>query len=63
MRKLLSLIFLLSLALPTIAQNSEHPLNHGDHEAQQKWVDSVYNSLSLKEKSKPNATSKEGFDL
>ncbi len=50
MRNFLSLIFIFTLALPTIAQNSNHPLHNDDIEAQQKWVDSVYNSLSLEEK-------------
>ncbi|MBO6606384.1 glycoside hydrolase family 3 N-terminal domain-containing protein [Psychroserpens sp.] len=50
MRNFLSLICFFILSLPTVAQNTSHPLYHDDYEAQQKWVDSVYNSLSLEEK-------------
>ena len=50
MRKL---FFLISFGLITsifYAQNSGNPLLAKDVEGQTKWVDSVYNSLSLKEK-------------
>lgn len=50
MRNLLSLICIVLLSLPATAQNPDHPLIHEDYEAQQKWVDSVYNSLSLEAK-------------
>mgnify|MGYP003116148572 CR=1 FL=1 len=50
MRKLFSLyIFLLISSLST-AQTTDNPLLTKDKEAQKKWVDSVYNSLSLNEK-------------
>ncbi|NNK87396.1 MAG: serine hydrolase, partial [Flavobacteriaceae bacterium] len=35
---------------PVLAQNNPDPLLANDKEAQQKWVDSVYNSLSQREK-------------
>ena len=50
MRLYLSLIVFLVLTLPTKAQDLNHPLLHQDYEAQQKWVDSVYNALTLEEK-------------
>lgn len=50
MRLYFSLLILLSFFSKSIAQGAVHPLITQDFEAQQKWVDSVYNSLSLKEK-------------
>lgn len=50
MRKVTSLITFLSLGFNLLAQEANHPLQTKDLEAQQKWVDSVYNSLSLKER-------------
>ncbi|MCD2258791.1 glycoside hydrolase family 3 N-terminal domain-containing protein [Psychroserpens luteolus] len=50
MRYILSLICIFSMVLPTFSQDVGHPLAHENLEAQQKWVDSVYNSMSLKEK-------------
>ncbi|WP_298761216.1 glycoside hydrolase family 3 N-terminal domain-containing protein [uncultured Psychroserpens sp.] len=50
MRYILSLICIFSIVLPTFSQNAGHPLAHENLEVQQKWVDSIYNSMSLKEK-------------
>ena len=50
MRKVTFFIALFCLGLYSFAQETTHPLKTKDFEAQQKWVDSVYNSLSLKEK-------------
>ncbi len=44
------LISILCTSQFIFSQNSENPLLTSDVEAQEKWVDSVYNSLSLKEK-------------
>jgi len=50
MRYLLSLIVISIISLPAFSQDASHPLAHNNLEAQQKWVDSVYNAMSLKEK-------------
>ena len=50
MRYMLSLILTLIIVLPSFSQDKNHPLAHSDYEAQKKWVDSVYNHMSLKEK-------------
>ena len=50
MRKITFLITFLGLGFNLIAQETSHPLYTQDLEAQQKWVDSVYNSLDLKER-------------
>ena len=47
----LSLILLLFFAKITLAQeNSMHPLHTEDVVQQHKWVDSIYNSMSVKER-------------
>lgn len=48
MRHILYILFCLSCAVN--AQEPIHPLKTIDAEAQKKWVDSVYNTLTLKEK-------------
>lgn len=50
MRKLTFFIAFFCLGFYVSAQDTSHPLKTKDFEAQQKWVDSVYNSLSLKER-------------
>ncbi|SDS33443.1 beta-glucosidase [Formosa sp. Hel1_31_208] len=50
MRYLLSLICILFIISPTYSQDENHPLAHKNLELQQKWVDSVYNNLSIEEK-------------
>lgn len=50
MRHIYIIIFSLFIAFSTCAQTSENPLKAEDFEAQKKWVDSVYNSMSLEEK-------------
>ena len=50
MRYILSLIFCLSLIPTLVAQDASHPLAHKDLQAQQKWVDSIYNNMSIEEK-------------
>ncbi len=50
MRHILLSISFFFLILLTFGQTTKNPLLHADVEAQQKWVDSVYNSLTLKEK-------------
>ncbi|WP_304144205.1 glycoside hydrolase family 3 N-terminal domain-containing protein [Mesoflavibacter zeaxanthinifaciens] len=50
MRKLFSLYIFLLISSVSIAQTTDNPLLTKDKEAQKKWVDSVYNSLSLNEK-------------
>lgn len=50
MRKLFSLYIFLFVSSLSIAQTTDNPLLTKDKEAQKKWVDSVYNSLSLNEK-------------
>lgn len=49
MRYLPSFILSLLFSLPILSQNI-NPLATKDFEAQQKWVDSVYHSMTLKEK-------------
>ena len=46
--KLIISIFFIFNAI--IAQNTKDPLLTSNHKLQQKWVDSIYNTLSLKEK-------------
>ena len=43
-------IFLFFIFNAIIAQNIKDPLLTSNHKLQQKWVDSIYNTLSLKEK-------------
>ena len=50
MHKLFSLSIYLLISSLSIAQTTDNPLLTKDKEAQKKWVDSVYNSLSLNEK-------------
>lgn len=50
MRKLFFLYIFLFVSSLSIAQTTDNPLLTKDKEAQKKWVDSVYNSLSLNEK-------------
>lgn len=50
MRVLFCFILLSLFSLKNFAQESINPLITKDVEAQQKWVDSVYSSMSLKEK-------------
>ncbi|MCF7569125.1 serine hydrolase [Sabulilitoribacter arenilitoris] len=45
----LSLLLFFTIIL-SFSQNKSNPLLHEDVEAQKKWVDSIYNSLTLKEK-------------
>ncbi len=44
------LVFFICLTNSLIGQNNKHPLATSDFEAQQQWVDSVYQSMSLKER-------------
>ncbi|MEH6538027.1 MAG: glycoside hydrolase family 3 N-terminal domain-containing protein [Psychroserpens sp.] len=50
MRYILSLILTLTLTLPICSQEANHPLAAENIEAQNKWVDSTYNSMSIEEK-------------
>lgn len=50
MQYILSLIFCFGLLPSLVAQDASHPLAHKDLQAQQIWVDSVYNDMSLEEK-------------
>ena len=50
MRYYITLILNLLILSYSYAQDFDNPLHSEDVEAQQKWVDSVYQSLSLKEK-------------
>lgn len=50
MHKLFFLAIFFLFSIFSISQNSDNPLLTKDKEAQKKWVDSVYNSLSLNEK-------------
>ncbi|MBT8279454.1 MAG: serine hydrolase [Bacteroidia bacterium] len=50
MHKIVLFLSVVILSTGSIAQNSTNPLESIDKEAQKHWVDSLYNSLSLKEK-------------
>jgi beta-glucosidase-like glycosyl hydrolase/CubicO group peptidase (beta-lactamase class C family) len=50
MRYIVFLIFYLTLIPALVAQDASHPLAHKDLQVQQKWVDSVYNNMSIEEK-------------
>ena len=50
MRNLVTLISFLLILSYSYAQDHSNPLQSKDFEAQQKWVDSIYQSMSLKEK-------------
>ena len=50
MHKQISLVFIFLTTTFLVAQHTTNPLLAEDAVAQQKWVDSVYNSLSLNEK-------------
>lgn len=50
MRHFVLSIFTFFICFSGFAQSTKNPLLHDNIEAQQKWVDSVYNSLTLKEK-------------
>lgn len=50
MRNLFCLIILIAFSSKNYAQEEINPLSTSDFEVQQKWVDSVYHSLTLKEK-------------
>ena len=45
-----NITLLLLLSCSFISAQSNHPLKTKDYVAQQKWVDSVYNSLTVKER-------------
>ena len=50
MRQILLTVVALYISFSTFAQVSGNPLASPDREVQQKWVDSVYNSMTLKER-------------
>ncbi|TYA97394.1 hypothetical protein, partial [Seonamhaeicola marinus] len=50
MRQIFLYSFYLFIFSALYAQNTPNPLLTNDAEAQKKWVDSIYNSMSLKEK-------------
>lgn len=50
MRYILSLITIIICSNTVISQDSSHPLFAKDIQAQKKWVDSLYNAMSLEEK-------------
>ena len=50
MRQILLIVVSLYISLSTFAQAQNNPLASKDVEAQKKWVDSIYKSLSLEEK-------------
>ncbi|GAA4807522.1 glycoside hydrolase family 3 N-terminal domain-containing protein [Litoribaculum gwangyangense] len=50
MRPIYLIIITLFINFSALAQANKNPLISSDFEAQEKWVDSVYNSMSLKEK-------------
>lgn len=50
MRHIYNFIFHFILTLSAFAQNNINPLKTADFETQEKWVDSVYNSMTLEEK-------------
>ncbi|WP_431136399.1 glycoside hydrolase family 3 N-terminal domain-containing protein [Psychroserpens mesophilus] len=50
MRYILSLITIIIFSNTVVSQDNNHPLLAKDIQAQKKWVDSLYNGMSLKEK-------------
>jgi hypothetical protein len=50
MRYILSLITFIVFSNTVISQDADHPLAAKDIQAQKKWVDSLYNAMSLEEK-------------
>ncbi len=50
MRHIYNIIFSLFLTLSASAQNNTNPLKTSDFETQEKWVDSIYNSMTLEQK-------------
>ncbi|WMI64660.1 glycoside hydrolase family 3 N-terminal domain-containing protein [Aestuariibaculum sp. YM273] len=50
MRQIVSILTTLFITATLFAQDSTNPLLTPDGHAQQRWVDSIYNSMSLKEK-------------
>ncbi|WP_040251640.1 glycoside hydrolase family 3 N-terminal domain-containing protein [Psychroserpens mesophilus] len=50
MRYILSLITFIVFSNTVISQDADHPLAAKDIQAQKKWVDSLYNTMSLEEK-------------
>lgn len=50
MRQIYSIIFFLSVTLISFAQTIANPLLTSDLDSQKKWVDSVYNAMTLQEK-------------
>ena len=50
MRHIYNIIFFFIISFSAAAQNNINPIETSDLEAQKKWVDSVYNSLTLNEK-------------
>lgn len=50
MRQICFLIHTLFISVSVFAQNNVNPLVTNDRAAQQHWVDSIYNTMSLKEK-------------
>ena len=50
MRYILSLITFIIFSNSVVSQDDKHPLHSKDINAQEKWVDSIYNAMSLEEK-------------
>ena len=50
MRYILSLITIIVFSNTVTSQDGNHPLFAKDIQAQEKWVDSLYSAMSLKEK-------------
>ena len=50
MRKIFFSVLILIISYSSLAQKTTNPLLTKDVKAQQKWVDSIYNSLTLTEK-------------
>ena len=50
MRHIYKIIFSFLITLSAFAQNNINPLKTSDFETQKKWVDSIYNAMTLEEK-------------
>ena len=50
MRQIYIILITFLFALPVVSQTTNNPLLTGDYEAQKKWVDSLYSSMTLAEK-------------
>ncbi|MBR9846547.1 MAG: hypothetical protein GYB35_10820, partial [Algicola sp.] len=50
MRYIVSLITFIIFSNTVVSQVDNHPLRTKDVQAQKKWVDSLYNNMSLEEK-------------